>query len=225
MACIAVAAVIIWSITGLHDLIHHARNTDARIGLSLVGSLPTDSPVVALAFTPDGKTLAVRLGTGVVQLRSAATGAVRATLGPADQSNPGASLAVSPDGKEIAIGINPAVGSSSSVEEISVATGKVTASVHVGEPEVYSVAFSPDGKSLAIAAGKQLVFWHWRFTPPLWCLPTSCPSRATRCTSASAQTASPGRRRQPGPGQALGRALGEVHQVNDGPLGLRDGAG
>ena len=189
VACIAAAALIAWSAVGFRAFAHRPSaghpstgstaaavsspsptaavssaiaGPPAKASPRLLNSVTTNSPAETLAFTPDGKTLAVRLGTGQVQLLNAATGAVRATLGPAGQSTDfNSALAISPDGKAIAIGVTPrSDASSSTVEEISVATGEVAASVRLSDFYAYSVAFSPDGKTLAIAGGRQLVFWN-----------------------------------------------------------------
>lgn len=170
-ACVGVAILILGSVAAFRALVAHHPNTGSeagtasaqvKISLKLHSSFPLASSVSALVFTPDGKTLAVRLGTGAVQMRNAATGALTATLGSGRQSLPGPqpSLAISPNGKDVAFGINPNSSIPSTVEEVSVTTGKVRASMQVEDAEVYSVAFSPSGKALAIAAGKQLVFWN-----------------------------------------------------------------
>jgi WD40 repeat protein len=199
LACVVVAASIVWTVVGFRVLAHHPSvgdlstgstatavsspsptsgvgspsiGTQARLSPHLLTSITADSQVEALAFTPDGKTLAVRLLTGQVQLRNAVTGAVQATLGPTGQEpDNDSALAISPDGKDIAFGVTPRSGTSlSTVEVISIATGKVAASVHLSDLWAYSVAFSPDSKTLAIAGGRQLIFWdlvaHTTITVP-----------------------------------------------------------
>jgi WD40 repeat protein len=123
----------------------------------LLGGDTANARVVATAFTPDGKTLVAQLGTNVIQVRDAATGAVRFTTAPG--GSPGRALlsapAISPDGDVVAVGVS-SYRDGTRVDLISLSTGKVTASVPVNAPEVHSVAFSPDGKTLAIGAGKSL---------------------------------------------------------------------
>jgi WD40 repeat protein len=184
VAFVAVIAAALWAVAGARVLLAHhraaggmpadsttaagaragkgggtAEDSSAVLSPHLLGSLPVKASVVAMAFTPDGKTLVVRLGTGIVQLLDAATGAVRSSVEPGGQSSPqpAGSLAVSPDGTVIAIGVNPDTGANSAVDLISLAAGKVTATIPVGSPMVYSLAFSPDGKTLAIGAGKSLL--------------------------------------------------------------------
>lgn len=136
----------------------------ARSGLNLDGSVPLDIPVAAMAFTPDGKTLAVRLSSGVVQLRDPVTGAVRATVGPVNQltsNDPPSSLAISPNGQDVAIGTTPAgVYSVPVVDVISIATGKVTASLRLGDYTAYGLAYSQDGQTIGIAAYSAFIVWN-----------------------------------------------------------------
>lgn len=181
VAVVGVVAAALWAVAGVRVLRahHQAAGTGTPTGAAarssqgsgtaadsspgvvsphLLGSAPASAPVVAMAFTPDGKTLAVRLGTGLVQLRDPATGAVRSTVGRGSQptASVAGALAISPDGTIIAIGANPDRGPSSAVDLISLATGKLTATIPVGSPVVYSLTFSPDGKTLAIGAGQYL---------------------------------------------------------------------
>lgn len=184
VAFVAVAAAAAWGLAGTRVLLAHHRaahgtppgSTAAsgarsgsraggvavsldKISPRLLGSDTVRAQVLAMAFTPDGKTLVTRLDTGVVQVRDAATGGVRFSAGPKGYAiDPSlSSLAISPDGKVIAIGVNNFKTVSSSVDLISVTSGKVTATIPVGAPEVHSLAFSPDGKTLAIGAGKSLL--------------------------------------------------------------------
>ena len=135
----------------------------ARSGLNLDGSVTIDTPVAAMAFTPGGKTLAVRLSSGVVQLRDPVTGTVRATVGPVKQPTPDytSSLAISPNGQDMAIGITPvAVNSVQMVDVISIDTGKVTASLRLGDNVAYGLAYSQDGQTIGIAAANAFIVWN-----------------------------------------------------------------
>jgi WD40 repeat protein len=178
VAVVGVLAVALWVTVGIRALTsHHGTNPPQPAAIAtgqasgqgsggsadvvsphLLGSLSASSGVAALAFTPDGRTLVVRLQTGGVQIRDAATGALRATVrlpGYASDGGQG-SLAISPDGTTMATSVYTGA-ASSPVDLISLATGKVTASFPVGSSLVDSVAFSPDGKTLAIAAYKNLI--------------------------------------------------------------------
>lgn len=100
--------------------------------------------VVALAFSPDGKTLAARDDKGIIEIWNMTTGKNTATLFDNTGSGP-FSVAFSPDGKTIASG-----GADKTIKFWDVITGKDTAATLRGHSaEVFSVAFSPDGKTLA----------------------------------------------------------------------------
>jgi WD40 repeat protein len=186
-AIIGVAAVAIWLVVGYDAFFPHhsvsrasqpgssANPTSssgaasvasadelAEDGLNLDTSLTVDSPVTNMAFTPDGKTLVVQLESGVVQLRNPVTGSVASTLAPNQSASYDTSaLAVSPNGQDVAIGITPdnAV-AEPKVEVIDIATGKVTASLLVKPYVVDSLAYSPDGTAIGIAAGREFIAWN-----------------------------------------------------------------
>jgi RNA polymerase sigma factor (sigma-70 family) len=105
--------------------------------------------VTALAFSPDGKTLATGTGSwlpdsapGEIKLWDVASGKERATLGRLPKMI--LALAFAPDGKTLA-------SASESVKLWDTTTGKEAADVPVHHPN--SVAFAPDGKTLAIGSG------------------------------------------------------------------------
>ena len=168
---IAVAgiAVLVASIVGIRVLLaghskagtRAAASAPAKVSAGLAASLPLESLVEAMVFSPDGRMLAVRLDSGAVQLRKADNGALLRSLGSTARSSdaPTAPLAFSPDGRTVAIDGGSRSHDTTTVELVGVATGKVTASVRIGASQVHSVAFSPDGKTLAIAAGTRLVLW------------------------------------------------------------------
>jgi WD40 repeat protein/serine/threonine protein kinase len=100
----------------------------------------------ALAFSPDGNTLAVDSYDGSVKLWDVATQGVRATLVP-PQYTVVRCAAFSPDGKLVA-----AVGMFGWVQLWDAATGQPRATLLVGEgpwTHANAVAFSPDGNTLA----------------------------------------------------------------------------
>lgn len=186
-AIIGVAAVAIWLVIGYDALFAHHSGTSAsrprssaspdsssgaasvasadelaEDGLHLDTSLTTDSPITNMAFTPDGKTLVVRLASGMVQLRNPVTGSLESTLTRNQPASYDASaMAVSPNGQDVAIGVtsdNAVVGPK--VEVIDIATGKVTASLSVKTYGLDSLAYSPDGTTIGIAAGREFIAWN-----------------------------------------------------------------
>jgi WD40 repeat protein len=113
-------------------------------------------PIMRLAFSPDGKTLASITGNllpndvlGEVKLWDVATGKERVSL--KCHPNKTLSLAFSSDGKILAT-------SSETVKLWDVATGKEKMELRVSERPwelcAWSLAFSPDGKTLATGMGR-----------------------------------------------------------------------
>jgi WD40 repeat protein len=117
---------------------------------------------VSMAFSPDGKALALgtmALGTGVVKLWDVNSGKERAAL--KDQNRDGrlhiTSVAFSPDGKILAsrdVKLGPGLSDKEKCEDElklwDLASGKVKANVLKGSFGCSNVAFSPDGKFLAL---------------------------------------------------------------------------
>lgn len=100
------------------------------------------SPVVAMAFAPDGRSLAA---SPEVLIWDLATGHVRQRL-PADAI---ISLAYSPDGRRLAL----VDGREKSARIFDLTTGGLIASIGRHALPIRSVAFSPDGRLLATAGG------------------------------------------------------------------------
>jgi len=101
------------------------------------------SPVTSLAFSPDGKTLAVSSRDRVIRLWDPATGKEGKELaGHLSFVN---SIAFSPDGKKLVSGGNDAT-----ARLWDATSGKEISRFH-NSPRVSCVAFSPDGQALALA--------------------------------------------------------------------------
>ncbi len=121
--------------------------------------------IVALAISPDGKTLASAGKDRTIRLWDLTKGEHTATIFAGDVT----SLAFSPDGKTLALVRNKVVGSEVVLWEV--ATGKELATLKGLSSRVTLVAYSPDGKRLAVAddnsslqlwdvkSGKVLLAW------------------------------------------------------------------
>lgn len=119
------------------------------------GQLDSGEEATALAFSPNGKLLAVGLVAGGVQLWDMTTRKKHADVtGAFGTVN---SLAFSPDGKTLAIGHTHRRGE---VVLWDIVAGKMTRSLKGHTERVYAVAFSPDGKLLA-SGGKDRSVRLW----------------------------------------------------------------
>ncbi len=116
-----------------------------------------------MAFSPDGKTLALASYEGTVQLWDVATGKLRETL--KGHSNAVMAVVFSPDGRTLASG-----SSDQTVRLWNVETRRELMQLDPGGVElgqwVQSLAFSPDGKQLLAGAGRGAAFWST--TPIVW---------------------------------------------------------
>jgi uncharacterized protein (TIGR03067 family) len=113
----------------------------------LVWHVSDISPVRALAFSPDGKSVSVGCADGTIRVQDAATGKLLVTCGGGQNAEVSA-VAFSPDGKVIA-------GSSAdtSVTLWDSRAGRELRVLREHHRPVTSVAFSPDGRLLLVACG------------------------------------------------------------------------
>lgn len=128
--------------------------------------------VRAVAFAPDGRTLAVAyIGTDdePVTLLDVSTGRVQRTVKPGARSP--LSLAFSPDGHTLAT----ASGGKGSVKTWDARTGQPRDSFRVGG-EVASLAFSPDGRTLAASSASGVRLWDLASSRSRMTLPTRSPA-------------------------------------------------
>ncbi|HEV2022839.1 MAG TPA: WD40 repeat domain-containing protein [Terriglobales bacterium] len=112
-------------------------------------TLSTEDETRAVAFSPDGKTVATTAGRAF-QLWDAATGKLKIKVDFSSSTNPEAhkraiqAITYSPDGKTIATG-----GEDYTIKLWDAETGKFRATIEGHEDQVRSIAFSPDGTMLA----------------------------------------------------------------------------
>jgi RNA polymerase sigma factor (sigma-70 family) len=120
--------------------------------------------VTALAFSPDGKVLAVALSAGEVCLLDAATGKERGrfTAVPNDglTSNyplHATALAFSADGQWLAVG-----GGDGFLRVFEVSTRRELHRLHGHEDQTQALAFSADGRRLVSTCGREGILWNLR---------------------------------------------------------------
>ena len=120
--------------------------------------------IPAVAFSPDGATLATALKDGTLKLWAVKTGKHTSIL----RGRGGWSIAYSPDGTTLASGLANGTVALSKVE-----TGRRFAILRGHSDRITSVAFSPDGTKLAAGAAgfdnsSHGVIKLWEFPPKAW---------------------------------------------------------
>jgi WD40 repeat protein len=141
-----------------------ARLWDAASGKEL-HTLRHDGPVVAVAFSPDGRTALTVSADKTARLWDAASGKERATL---RHEWPVRTVAFSPDGRTLLTGGGEDI-KKGGVRLWDAATGREIAALRHGR-EVLAVAFSPDGRTALIFDGPVR----------LWKLPLPAPDEPAR---------------------------------------------
>jgi WD40 repeat protein len=111
------------------------------------------SPVLAVAYSPDGRSFATAGEDSAIVIRDASTGTVKGRLEGHDDAV--TCLAFSPDGSILASG-----GYDRTVRFWEAATGRPLATLEGHTQWVFALAFAPDGKSLA-SAGSDKVIRLW----------------------------------------------------------------
>ncbi len=134
--------------TRLATLVDPLRNL-AKVAVRV----PTSEPITAVAFTPDGATLAAALGRSVLVF-DVASGRLSATL--ADHPGPISSLQITPDGQTlIAAGGRPGMFGALTTWDLRRSARLADARGHADA--ILSAALAPDGKTLATASYDRLV--------------------------------------------------------------------
>ncbi|MFI8529551.1 PQQ-binding-like beta-propeller repeat protein [Streptomyces aquilus] len=153
------------------------RDGSVRIWSLATGALRVartghDEPVRAVAFTSDGRTLAVVRITAdgdQITLHDAATGHPRRTIDPGTTA--GLTLTFSPDGHTLAT----ASTGNGTVRTWDTRTGRLQDTFRVSA-EVSSLAFSPDGHTLATGSPRGIQLWDLATLQPRTTLPARKPT-------------------------------------------------
>lgn len=156
--------------------------------------------VDSLAFRPDGKTLATGSGSKYVTLWDVATRKDTTLLDAGKSQGPRSFVVLSADGKALASG-------DEGIRLWDVSIGKELATLKGHTELVWSVVFSPDGKTLVAGGDKTIKLWDVKTGKELATQRTQG-AGAVRDVSQRRQDAGLRERRQDN--QALGRGGGEI---------------
>jgi hypothetical protein len=145
---ITVFALVITAAAGYFYLVGFAQ---PRAAPEIVLQLGHSDPVAAVAFSPDGKTLASGSQDNTIKLWEAATGQLIRTL--SGHTDPVTSVAFSPDGKTLASGS----ADQHTMKLWEAATGQFIRTFSGHSRWITSVAFSPGRKTLASGSLDQTI--------------------------------------------------------------------
>lgn len=123
--------------------VHLWNPADGKPGKTLVNLGKTDRPIKAVAFSPDGKALAVGADDGVLRVYEVETG--KATYTSPPRNTRIEALAYSPNGKMIVVGDGNAF---AAVYAPGTANPLAMTAQVVNSGEVMGVAFGPDNSSV-----------------------------------------------------------------------------
>lgn len=127
--------------------------------LAQLGQLGQGTPS-QIALSPDGKTIAVATFAGVY-LYDAET---LESIAQFDPGVPAFAIAFSPEGERLAVGGSGggvSAGPTGSLQLLDIGTGQILQSLEGHETGVISVAFSPDGQTIASAGSDDKVLRLW----------------------------------------------------------------
>jgi WD40 repeat protein len=167
---------ILWS-TKTWKATRTLRNADADSMYSTVYGQP--GMVEDVAFSSDGKTLALGSREGTVQFWEVDTGELQKTL--KGHSSAVSAVVLSPDGRTLATG-----GSDQTVRLWNVETGRELMQLDCGDVElggVETLAFSPEGKQLVAEAKSTAV---WSTAPVVWNDPDRAAEKLRRLLQSNA---------------------------------------
>jgi WD40 repeat protein len=127
------------------------RIWDVQTGKELLeGGLPQERGVLAVCFSPDGKTLAAGIYDGTARLWDVATGAPRAR--PLTHDGLVYAVQFSPDGRLVCTG-----SADGTARLWDASTGQPLGPPFVAAGEVHCAAFRPDGGEVLLSDGSRLV--------------------------------------------------------------------